>query len=1140
MNPNDPKLITSESLESQLADQAVDLVRQWTRSSTDRLPRSEIKAAKRLHRVTGDPASLAFSIAFADRVLRPESAVVAAEQLRQITNGARPRFLGLADLVLLKIGAIASKYVPRIVIAAAKARLRHFVGDLVVNKNDPELSQALARLRSEGFRVNANILGEMVLGEAEANLRRKAIIDLLDREDIDYVSVKASSVTCRLELWAYEHTLTRVKDAIRPILRRAAQFEVSKFVNLDMEEYKDLHLTLDTFMELLREPELMKLEAGIVLQAYLPDSFTALQELSAWATARVKDGGARAKVRLVKGANLAMERVDAATHNWEQAPYLTKQDTDANYKRMVDFALDPTKAESLRVGIASHNLFDIAWAYLLSESRNVSGAVDFEMLQGMAPDLARRIMSATGHMLLYVPIVSNKDFDTALAYLFRRLEENASGENFMRHAADLGDPGVFAAQESRFRSALATRSEVSAVPRRDVSIRAQSTSFSNCPDSDPTNSVTRDNLAQAILDPPLVQLPHRATPTDIDFAIESASEAAHKWQALSAEDRAGMLMAAASQIEIDRDRLIAIMAHEAEKTVSEGDVEVSEAIDYANYYADQLRYLSCTDGSTFTPFGVVAVVPPWNFPLAIPIGGVFAALAAGNAVILKPAPQTPKTAYFAVEACWRAGIPNELIQFLNCPDGPVGEYLIAHPKLNGIILTGSIDTAGLFRGLAPHTPLFAETSGKNAIVVTPAADLDQAVSDLVRSAFGHAGQKCSAASFAICVGGVANSPRFRRQLKDATESLIVADSSHLESAMGALIGPPTPKLERALNDLDPGQSWLVKPRLLDPNDNLWSPGIIEGVKANSWFHRTECFGPVLGIIAASTLEEAIEIQNGTDFGLTGGIESLDPTEQSKWLERVEIGNAYINRPITGAVVQRQPFGGWKGSVVGPGAKAGGPNYLTQFGHWEDSGTAPVNLGPAVPDARRMANSLNGALTTSELEQLEFALGSDGYWWRHYFEKVHDPSGLTHESNTLRYRPLPSLIIRGASGSDPYRLARVLVAAACVGTHSEVSLADAGLLPLAPPAAYVESTETFITRVAARSHARIRLVGEENLEALLKDPHFYVDHRPPVTTGRIELLRYLREQAISTTLHRFGNLMGSPASRINGPSQTATR
>ena len=1134
----------SDGLADALVGPASRLARRWL---TEESPpagvvgRAERNRADRVHRLTADADSLAFAMAFCDRVMRPRSARVGARAMRRLVRGAaargrKPRAFGRTDRVLLALGVPVSSVLPGVVLPLARRRLRSLVGDLVVDATDPALAHHLARLRTEGFRVNVNLLGEAVLGHEEAARRRAAVIALMERDDVDYVSVKVSSVCAQVNLWSYAETLVRTKDALREVLLAASRQSPAAFVNLDMEEYKDLDLTLDAFTQLLDEPALLGLEAGIVLQAYLPESLPALRRLCAWAIERRGRGGARVKVRIVKGANLAAEHVDAAVHGWALAPYATKAETDANHKAMVEYALRPEHAGALAIGVAGHNLFDLAWAHLLADRRGMADAVSFEMLHGMSPATARTVQAETGRVVLYTPVVAPDDFDHALAYLFRRLEENAGGENFLAALPDLGVAPVFERERARFAAAVAGRTQVRHSPsRRDPhgtvrTIGDGGGAFRNEPDTDPTDPAARQQVTRGLTASELSPLPELLNESGIDRVVAAASAGASTWAAVSAAERARLLERCGDALEEGRAELVSVMAVEGRKTVGEADTEVSEAVDFARYYAARARELDGLDGARADPLGVVVVVGPWNFPLAIPAGGVLAALAAGNAVVLKPAPQTPGVAFAVAQACWEAGVPHMALHYARCADGPVGSHLIAHPGVSGLVLTGSYETAVLFSGLAPATPLMAETSGKNAMIVMPEADFDQAAADLARSAFGHSGQKCSAASVAILVGTASTSRRFRAQLVDAVQSLQVGPATSSATTLGPLIEPPGETLRRALTTLERQQRWLLEPRPIDDDETLWSPGILDAVRPGDWFARTECFGPVLGLVAARDLDEALAIQNAVPYGLTGGIWSLDPGDCAHWADRVEVGNAYVNRVTTGAIVGRQPFGGWKRSVVGPGAKAGGPNYVLQLCRVRDNGRPTAGTQPDASVCGLLkAIREHWALSAEELASLEAAAASDAYWMAAEFGPEHDGAALFCESNVLRYRPLPSVIVRVAMRPPASRfgLARVMLAAVAAGV-TELTLSvhpeARGSIPQLQGILVVAEPENeVVARLEGTREARVRLLGDEPGLAAL-EPAVHVDARPPLLLGRIELLRYLREQTVSRTLHRFGSVM----------------
>ncbi|MBS1265466.1 MAG: 1-pyrroline-5-carboxylate dehydrogenase 2 [Acidimicrobiaceae bacterium] len=1085
-----------------IVEDAVRLVARWLNAAGADETADERDLADRLLGLVEDGHGVAFTMRFVDRVARSRHDRLAALQLSRLVSGqVLPSFLGPVDRLMLAVGARLAPLFPALVMPIARWRMRGLVGHLVVDAEPDAMHAHLADRKRDGYDLNVNLLGEAVLGEAEASRRFQRTLDLIDDPEVPYVSVKVSSIASQVNLWAFDDTLGRVKERLRVLYQRASDPGLGggapTFVNLDMEEYRDLELTVRAFTELLDEPGLSHVDAGIVLQAYLPDAFGALQRLTAWADARHRAGGGQIKVRLVKGANLAMEQVDAAMHGWDQAPYASKGEVDASYKRCLDWVLRPEHTAAVRIGLASHNLFDVAWAHLLADARGVSDRIEFEMLQGMAPSQARTVRSDTGGMLLYTPVVARDDFDVAVSYLFRRLEENASPDNFLRHLFSLrpGTPG-FEGEAAKFRKSVLDRTTVFVGSHRGSSgAEPVVGTFSNQPDTDPalpdTQAWLRGLLGRAMSP---VETPLTTSVDEVDRVVADAGEAQRRWIAVPCQERRAVLHRVADELVARRDELFASMTQEASKTWAETDLEINEAVDFARWYADRSLELEAVDGAVFSPLGVVAVIPPWNFPVAIPTGGVLASLAAGNAVVFKPAPETPRCAEIIAEACWAGGVPTDLLRFVRTPDDEVGRHLVT--SVDGVILTGAAETAAMFRSWKPDMALFAETSGKNALVVTPQADMDLAANDLVRSAFGHQGQKCSAASLGILVGEAYRDERFLRQVVDAAASLVVGPTMDPATTFGPLIGPATGKLADALTTLGAGERWLLEPRCLDEVGTAWTPGIKIGVVPGSSFHQTECFGPVLGLMAAADLDEAISFQNSVDYGLTGGIHSLDPTEVDHWLDEVQVGNAYVNRQITGAIVQRQPFGGWKRSVVGPGAKAGGPDYLLQLGTWRP--VAPVRSTVALAAAEE----------------------SDATWWDCHYGVDSDPTGLFCEANVLRYRPRPDVIVRVGRGADRFEVDRVLAAARLCGVQPEVSReADV-------------DDEAFAASLPGHRFGRIRYVGDGGVGDVVRRAAISAEvdlvDAPVTASGRLELRWYLREQAISRTLHRFGNLVGVPS------------
>ena len=1138
-----------------LAEDTIALVRHWLTEAA-KVPVDA--SAEQLAGVLKDPNGLDFTVGFVDGVVRPEDLQVAARNLAALAPKV-PAFLPWYMRSAVRLGGTMAPVLPQVVIPVARRVLREMVGHLIVDATDAKLGPAIAKIRKDGIKLNVNLLGEAVLGEHEAARRLEGTHTLLARPDVDYVSIKVSSTVAPHSAWAFDEAVEHVVEKLTPLFTRAASFaaggQKAKFINLDMEEYKDLDMTIAVFTRILDKPEFKNLEAGIVLQAYLPDALAAMIRLQDWAAARRADGGAAIKVRVVKGANLPMEQVEASLHDWPLATWNTKQDSDTNYKRVINYSLHPDRIRNIRIGVAGHNLFDIAFAWLLAKQRGIADTaqqgIEFEMLLGMAQGQAEAVKKDVGSLLLYTPVVHPAEFDVAIAYLIRRLEEGASQDNFMSAVFELSEnESLFEREKQRFLASLAKLDDEVPPPNRRQNRALPAAplprgSFENTPDTDPSLPANRDwgrailgRVTTSTLGNAAVEAAMINDEATLNAVIDTAIEKGKAWGALSGAERAEILHRAGDVLEARRADLLEVMASETGKTIDQGDPEVSEAVDFAHYYAESARKLDDVDGATFVPAKLTVVTPPWNFPVAIPAGSTLAALAAGSAVVIKPAKQARRSGAVMIEALWEAGVPRDVLTMVQLGERELGRQLVSHPAVDRVILTGGYETAELFRSFRKDLPLLAETSGKNAIIVTPSADLDLAAKDVAYSAFGHAGQKCSAASLVILVGSVAKSKRFHNQLIDAVTSLKVGYPEDPTSQMGPIIEPANGKLLNALTTLGEGETWAVEPRKLDDTGKLWSPGVRSGVRRGSYFHLTEFFGPVLGVMTAETLEEAIAIQNQIDYGLTAGLHSLNSEELGLWLDTIQAGNLYVNRGITGAIVQRQPFGGWKKSAVGAGTKAGGPNYLVGLGEWvskpSTAGGTPA-AAPAHSGVRRIEDAAKGFLTAEELAPLQRALASDARAWAEEFGIAKDVSGLSAERNVFRYRALP-VTVRLAEGESPADLVRTVAAGVLAGSALTVStavelpaqlravLSGLGITATVENDADWLASAGTLAAAGKLSGARIRLIGGDPkalAEATGGRPDLAVYFHPVTEAGRVELLPFLHEQAISITAHRFG-------------------
>ena len=1088
-----------------------------------------------------------------------------------------PKFFNGFDTLLMWLFAKFGYLFGFIAMPVFKKKLRQDTSKVIINEKPTIFYMHLKKREDEKIGQNVNILGEVVLGDKEADDRYQHYLTALENPQINYISIKISGIYAQISALNYEQNKIELVGRLTEIFRKAIAFpyidqhgtKQSKFVNLDMEEYKDARLTLDVFMTVLSLPEFKHYNAGIVVQAYLPDACGFQSELLNFAHKRVHEGGAALKMRLVKGANLAMETVISSLKGWENPIYDNKIDVDANYLKLLDRALLPENAAVMRVGVASHNLFTIAYAHLLSKKNEVEQFLSFEMLEGMANYLPRVLKSINKQIILYTPVVSDKNFLNAVSYLVRRLDENTGKDNFLSYSFNLQyGSQTWEFLKNQFEEAYNRKDEVKIIPKRTqdrkvkVLFSASSTEFVNEPDTNfdliPNKewaSYIRNKWMKAKEDIPYeipVQLGNKLINTEkqlpyfdhcqqddvcvckvhlaglqhVQQIVKIAESDPAKWSNLPFDQIKEILHRTAVSLANKRGDLIGCMAAITGKTFYEGDVEVSEAIDFCRYYPLSLEKFTALETLTISPKGVVLVIPPWNFPTAIPVGGVAAALAGGNRVILKPATVAFPIAYEFAQCFWEAGVPKEALQLV-CADGrePVN-FLTTHPSVRHIIFTGGTDTALKLMEMNPTCPVSAETGGKNTMILTSSCDRDHAIQNVLTSAFSNAGQKCSACSLLILEKDIFEDETFREKLKDAVLSLHAGSAWDPANIVGPLVTNKQEKLQKAFQ-LEAGESWLVAPEFADEKHYVLKPTVKWGVKPGSYTFNTELFAPLLSVVCMENLQEGIRIANSTEYGLTAGLQSLDEREHAIWKNSMQAGNLYINRGITGAIVSRQPFGGMKRSAFGSGIKAGGPNYAVSF-----TNITEKNIPASIEISQRVKSLIDKkVINEAEAQRLEYALRSYRLNFETEFSQEKDIHKIHGEKNIFRYLPLKRMVLRLYEGDLMSDLILVVEAAKICKTGLSVSCSpsisnlnhiraltnDVELL--------TEDEQTFLRSVD--KYDSIRIISETfpmDVYVRAAAGGVYIAGVKPVAEGRIELLHYLREQSISYEYHRYGNIV----------------
>ncbi|MGI9023605.1 MAG: proline dehydrogenase family protein [Acidimicrobiales bacterium] len=894
--------------------------------------------------------------------------------------------LGVADHLPLGSAAAAG---------LARRNISRVAGQFIIGAGPADAVAALERLWRKGSAFTVDLLGEKTITEAEADrygdrvsglmtaladaAGRWPADDHLEADDVGVlarvnVSVKPTALASRFSPLTQGEGLEQAKGRLRPILRQARS--LGAFVHFDMEHYEVKDLTLRLVRDLLTEPEFCDLEAGVVVQAYLRDSRDDLADVIAFSGSRSRP----LTVRLVKGAYWDTETVQAEAHGWPVPVYQHKRETDANFERCVRLLHD--HHGQVRAAFGTHNLRSLAYAVEYARSMGIPDhGFEIPMLHGMAEQVHGAVRDSGLRLRVYAPV---GDLVPGMAYLVRRLLENTANESFVRQRfvdgreldemlvppavddlpapgspvrrpqTEADDPGPYRHEppaewrqpEARagFASAVArTSAHTLGGPVPAVIDGREVTTAASISSVDPARPDT------------VVAVSASCGTDEAGAALEAAHRAWPAWRRTPVGERAAVAFRAAEWMRARRADLAALEVFEAGKPWLEADADVCEAIDFCEYYGRQALRLGAGGQVASAPGernalryqgrGVGVVIAPWNFPLAIPTGMVVAALVAGNAVLFKPAEQTPAVGARLVDALRHAGLPDGVLAFLPGVGEEVGAYLVEHPDVAFVAFTGSRQVGlGIVKSAAVHRPgqrqvkrVIAEMGGKNALVVDADADLDQAVPIAVWSAFGYAGQKCSAASRLVVVDAVYDEMVDR--LVGAARGLRVGHPREMGTDVGPLIDAEALERVKSYVELAPSEGVMLLDgreapavaldgRQAPAHGFFVGPTVVGDVAAGSRLATEEIFGPVLAVQRADSFDHALALANDTEYALTAGIISRSPSHIRAATDELRAGNVYVNRAITGALVGNQPFGGY--GLSGVGSKAGGPDYLLQF------------------------------------------------------------------------------------------------------------------------------------------------------------------------------------------------------------------
>lgn len=867
------------------------------------------------------------------------------------------------------LAAVRSPLIPApLIAAAATLGARLIASRFIVRGRAGGVERALTGLETDGRYPSFDLLGEAVLSEPEALRYRRGYLDLLTqlgrhpmagrrtaggRPALE-ISLKLSALTPQFNVADPEGTLRRLRPALEEVCEAAARAR-GIGVTVDAEQYAYRELTWYVLRRVFGPGEPLGdwPDIGMVVQAYLADAASHARDVRDFASTR----GVPFRVRLVKGAYWDQEVIVAEQAGWPVPVHRDKTATDLTFEATIRLLLE--RDSHVRLAVASHNIRAHAYAEAVREVRGLpEGAVEHQTLYKTLEGLSRGLHGMGWPARDYVPV---GELIPGMAYLVRRILENTSQVGFLtrsrlhEEAGELLRPPRLGAEDPSYRKP------------------SHATGFANAPPPRFFEADERERFREALAATrarwgaryPLFiggeeveteesapswspSLPRSAGPVgwvslagaeEAERAIAVANAAAPSWAARSVAERVEIGLRAARLLYERKDTVAALVVHEGGRTWHEALADVEEAIDHISWNARQLQRQASLIAAEYRPRGVIACIPPWNFPSALPAGMTSAALLAGNAVILKPAGPTPIVAGALVDILHEAGAPSDALILLPGRGSAVGARLVESPDVDMVAFTGSKDVGTWIHRAASAVALtkggvkrvVAELGGKNAIVVFPDADMDEAVQGILRSAFGHAGQKCSACSRVLVHRDVRR--RLTERLVEAARSLPIGPADDPSTVINPVIDVETRDRILGYGDAARGEGRVVLDTLEGDHgpECCVGPLIVEVDAARAGTARVaqeEMFAPILPVIPFESEEQAVEMVNGTVYALALGIYSRSPSTIARMMRACDAGNIYVNRETVGARVGIEPFGGYRLSGTGP--KTGSEEYLAAF------------------------------------------------------------------------------------------------------------------------------------------------------------------------------------------------------------------
>ena len=856
---------------------------------------------------------------------------------------------------------IIGKLTGKVMNMLIRSNLEGMAKQFIIGENVKDALKTIKKIRKNGFTFTVDILGEATVSQKEAIAYMDMYLELLaalqencrkwapiDGHDLDWgyaplvnISVKPSALFSQTDPMDFEGSVRGVQQRLEIIYRKV--IEMGGFLQIDMEHHRFKDITLEVYRRMRASLEFRHYQHfGIVLQSYLRETDTDLKNLLQWA----RDSELSISIRLVKGAYWDYEKVIARLNGWEIPVYMNKAETDAAFERHSRLILE--NQDICYFACGSHNIRSISAVMEIAEELNVSDdRYEFQVLYGMAEPVRKGLLHVAGRVRLYAPY---GDLLPGMAYLVRRLLENTANESFLRQTF-VEETEV----EQLMENPLSTLERAFLTGTSPAKKHLPPDRFTNEPFADFTKAEVRTAFTQAIFEvrqnlgrtyplhiggrditttdlipsvnpaepDEVIGLVCQASTKEVDLAIAEARAALPAWKALSAQERAQYLFKAADIARKKIYELSAWQVLEVGKQWGQAQADVTEAIDFLEYYGREMIRLGSPhrmgraagemNHLVYQPKGIAAIIAPWNFPLAISCGMSAAAIVAGNPVLYKPAGPSSVVGHTLLTLFQEAGLPPGVFNYVPGRGAVMGDYLVEHPDVAMIAFTGSmevghriINKASVVQpGQVQIKRVVAELGGKNAIIIDDDADLDEAVRQVITSAFALQGQKCSACSRVIVVAPIYE--KFIERLVQAADSIAIGPAEDPANFMGPVIDEKAQKLISEYITLAKQEGHLLLCRDVPENGYYVPLTIVDGITPEHRLAQEEIFGPVLAVMKVTDIDQAIDWADSTRFGLTGAIFSRSPSHLEKARKSFNVGNLYLNRGCTGALVERHPF-----------------------------------------------------------------------------------------------------------------------------------------------------------------------------------------------------------------------------------------